>query len=434
MGVLSTTIDDIAICPSGIMYAISADNQAVYTINLLNASLTQLGDFFSETNVRSLTCSSQGILYTTRNLILYSINVTTLEFNIACDDITIDGRNTNGDIIFVGQNMLLLTDAGTLYEIDVANCSASNPIGYLDPITTQYGIAETYYNGSVHVWTGYSSFLQETNIFSGFQTSPILPNVTLFNSLTGMTAYCWTNLTDVVHVVGGNVEMLFNEIHNVNLMSIDNIQSTNRYANDAIVVHSTLKFIPFGVFGVDPRAVVVAVDIDASVVSCTNAYGARISAPTGGSVTNNAINLVTSGPDGGITYGSDPSPNAANLYRTDVGVLKSDGNIVANSHINLLQLNPKNGTTTILTRFSPQQQYFTGSSIQNVTLPDTSTLVLGQNYRVVNQSGAGSLLIQTFTLSTIYTLANNSWAFVTCIDVSSNLITSWSIDLGGTSF
>jgi hypothetical protein len=426
-----TVIDDIAICPDGIMYAISADNQALYKVNLQNATLTQVGDFFSETNVRSLTCSYAGDLYVTRNTVLYSINTTDITFSIVCNGITVDGQSANGDIIFIGANIFLLTDFGTLYKINVADCSASSPIGYLDHAMTQYGLAETYYNGSVHVWSGYSINLQETNIYSGFQGFPVIPNTTLFNTINGMTAYCWTNLTDLVQVVGGNINMLDNEVHNVNLLTIDNMQSTNRYQNDAIVVHSTLKFIPFGVFGVTPRSTVVALDVDASVVVCIDAYGLRVAAPTGGNTTNNAINLVTSGPDGGITYGSDPSPNAANFYRTDVGVLKSDGNIVSNSHINLLELNTKNNTQIkVLTKFSPQQQYFSGALSQNITLPDTSTLVLGQNFRIINKSGAGNLLIETFTGFSIYTLTNNTWTYVTCISTSSNLITSWSIELG----
>ena len=57
------------------------------------------------------------------------------------------------------------------------------------------------------------------------------------------------------------------------------------------------------------------------------------------------------------------------------------------------------GTTT-LTNASTQQQFFTGTSAQTVRLPQTSTLVLGQSYCVVNNSTA-LVTVQTFTSNAI---------------------------------
>ena len=64
----------------------------------------------------------------------------------------------------------------------------------------------------------------------------------------------------------------------------------------------------------------LGLDVPTLTTASTNAYGIRVAAPTGGSSVNNALNFVAStAAAGGITFGTD-----ANLYRSAVGMLKTD--------------------------------------------------------------------------------------------------------------
>lgn len=81
------------------------------------------------------------------------------------------------------------------------------------------------------------------------------------------------------------------------------------------------------------------------------------------------------------------------------------------------------GTTT-LTVASANQQFFTGSTTQTVEMPVTSTLTLGQNYRIVNNS-SGSLTINSSGGNNILTMAGDSVAILTCILTSGTTAASW---------
>lgn len=83
------------------------------------------------------------------------------------------------------------------------------------------------------------------------------------------------------------------------------------------------------------------------------------------------------------------------------------------------------GGTTILTVGSNKQQYFTGSTTQEVTMPVTSTLVLGQLWRIVNLS-SGIVTVKSSGGNTIVAVPANSEATVTCILTSGTSAASWS--------
>ena len=61
------------------------------------------------------------------------------------------------------------------------------------------------------------------------------------------------------------------------------------------------------------------------------------------------------------------------------------------------------GTTTTLTASSSANQFFTGTTTQTVKLPDTSTLTIGQEFFITNQS-TGALTIQTSAAGAITTI------------------------------
>tara|TARA_R110000868_G_scaffold102701_6_gene283023 strand:+ start:668 stop:1903 length:1236 start_codon:yes stop_codon:yes gene_type:complete len=89
------------------------------------------------------------------------------------------------------------------------------------------------------------------------------------------------------------------------------------------------------------------------------------------------------------------------------------------------------GTTT-LTLSSTQQQFFTGSTTQTVVLPVTSTLVLGQTFRIVNMS-TGVVTVNSSGGNAVVAMVALSEVTVTCILTSGTSAASWDIQYTGKS-
>lgn len=100
-------------------------------------------------------------------------------------------------------------------------------------------------------------------------------------------------------------------------------------------------------------------------------------------------------------------------------------NLSANNHIQGYATTATAAGTTVLTVGSPYLQYFTGSTTQTVTMPVTSTLVLGQQFRIVNSS-SGAITLQSSGANTIIIMGANSVATLTCILTSGTTAASWS--------
>lgn len=81
-------------------------------------------------------------------------------------------------------------------------------------------------------------------------------------------------------------------------------------------------------------------------------------------------------------------------------------------------------TPVVLTVSSSETQYFTGSTAQTVTLPVTSTLVLGQSFMIVNISTA-AVTVQSSGANTVTILAASTWAEFTCILITGTTAASW---------
>lgn len=81
------------------------------------------------------------------------------------------------------------------------------------------------------------------------------------------------------------------------------------------------------------------------------------------------------------------------------------------------------GTTT-LTVDSTYQQYFTGATTQTVTLPVTSTLVLGQQFFIENLS-SGVVTVQSSGANTLQAMAANTTLLVTCVSTAGTGTASW---------
>jgi hypothetical protein len=75
------------------------------------------------------------------------------------------------------------------------------------------------------------------------------------------------------------------------------------------------------------------------------------------------------------------------------------------------------GTTTTLTASSSANQFFTGSTTQTVKLPDTTTLTLGQEFFITNNS-TGAITVQTSAGGAVTTIPGGSQATFTVASVS----------------
>lgn len=87
------------------------------------------------------------------------------------------------------------------------------------------------------------------------------------------------------------------------------------------------------------------------------------------------------------------------------------------------------GTTT-LSSSSNYRQYFTGTTTQTITLPSTSTLVLGQAYEIHNLS-TGALTINSSGSNLVATLEGGKSGLLTCISTSVNTAAAWDITFDG---
>lgn len=83
------------------------------------------------------------------------------------------------------------------------------------------------------------------------------------------------------------------------------------------------------------------------------------------------------------------------------------------------------GTTT-LTVASPYQTYFTGTTTQTLVLPVASTLVLGQQFLIVNTS-TGIVTVNSSGSNLVQSIAASSSAIFTCILTSGTTAASWSV-------
>jgi hypothetical protein len=80
--------------------------------------------------------------------------------------------------------------------------------------------------------------------------------------------------------------------------------------------------------------------------------------------------------------------------------------------------------TTTLTTASLYQQFFTGSTTQSVVMPVTSTLYVGQKWRIVNNS-SGIVTVKTSDSTTIYAVPAGGDVIFTCILASGTTAASW---------
>ena len=87
------------------------------------------------------------------------------------------------------------------------------------------------------------------------------------------------------------------------------------------------------------------------------------------------------------------------------------------------------GTTTF-TNVSPYSTIFTGSQVQNIVLPDATTLTLGKRYYIGNASSA-ILTIKTSDAATLWTMGANTDSYIV-LTANGSAAGTWDVDYGAT--
>ena len=146
--------------------------------------------------------------------------------------------------------------------------------------------------------------------------------------------------------------------------------------------------------------------------------------PTSGILTN-CTGLPIGGGGTGVTSVTT-TPAASSFAGWDASKNFSADSFIANYATTATAA----GTTT-LTVDSVQQQYFTGVTTQTVVMPVTSTLVLGQTFRIVNTS-TGTVTIQSSGANNIIAAIANSEVILTCILTSGTTAASWQYQVQAT--
>ncbi len=102
-----------------------------------------------------------------------------------------------------------------------------------------------------------------------------------------------------------------------------------------------------------------------------------------------------------------------------------NANVSMNNLIQGYTTTTTNAATTNLSALSAYQQIFTGTSTQTVVLPDVATLLLGQNYYIVNNS-TNIVTVQSFGTNTVSVLSSGSSGVFVCILITGTTAASWS--------
>jgi len=114
------------------------------------------------------------------------------------------------------------------------------------------------------------------------------------------------------------------------------------------------------------------------------------------------------------------------LIQNSSATLDDDGNLTTNNIRPAYTTIATAAGTTVLTVTSTQQQFFTGATTQTVTLPVASTLALGYQFRVVNNS-SGSVTVQSSGSNSVQVMVGATSAIYTCILTSGTSAASWSV-------
>ena len=153
------------------------------------------------------------------------------------------------------------------------------------------------------------------------------------------------------------------------------------------------------------------------------ATGKALRIGAGGATTN-----VISGTAAALVLGANASTSLA-LGNT-AGTTTINGTIAVNNpnrtmaHLMGYTSTVTSGTTYVLSNTSSYYQQFTGSTVQAITLPVTSTLATGWTYHIVNNSTA-NLLLNSSGGNLVITVLPGTTAMATCIGTTLTTAADW---------
>ena len=145
-----------------------------------------------------------------------------------------------------------------------------------------------------------------------------------------------------------------------------------------------------------------------------------ISGSGGITVTSSGGTTTIGGSVGGITPVANGGTGQSTLFTaptaSTIPAWDANANLSADNLITGITITPTAGATTALDVSSKFTQYFTGTLSQTVTLPQGSTLGLGQSFSIKNLS-TGIITVNTFTTA-LTLVQSGSNAIFTCIALS----------------
>lgn len=136
----------------------------------------------------------------------------------------------------------------------------------------------------------------------------------------------------------------------------------------------------------------------------------------------------------GLWYGKDDAgletklsneASATAATASTLALRDANGNITANNWLGGYTTTATAAGTTTLTVASSYLQYFTGSTTQTVTLPVVSTLALGTQYVIVNNS-TGNVTVNSSGGNAVVVLAGGTSTVVTSIATTGTTAAAWS--------
>jgi hypothetical protein len=155
------------------------------------------------------------------------------------------------------------------------------------------------------------------------------------------------------------------------------------------------------------------IDVNGNAVNCT-------AVPAPFSVSGTGVPTVTSG-----VLDSAATPFTPNATASTIASRDSSANMRSNSYIDGYTTTATAAGTTTLTVASTKLQLFTGSTTQTVVLPVASTLVTGQEYRIINLS-TGTVTVNSSGANLVLSMPANAVAHFMCILTSGTSAASWS--------
>ena len=203
--------------------------------------------------------------------------------------------------------------------------------------------------------------------------------------------------------------------------------------------HRLLVDLPAGAGTVTTVSVVSANGFAGTVATATTTPAITLTTTVTGILQGNgtAISAATTTGSGSVVLGTTPTLATPVINGTPTGtgvataatgstlaLRDANGNLTVNQLIDGYTTTATAGGTTTLTAASTQKQFFTGVTVQTVVLPDVTTLVLGQDFMIDNNS-SGNVTVQSSGLNNVVILAPNTRAVLTCILTSGTTAASW---------